>query len=54
MKKKIIETASSGATSAGAIASTPGLNFPLQKRIPPTELFGYSEYKIDKDSKKKK
>lgn len=54
-KKKINETASAGATSAGAIATNAsGFNFPLNKRLPPTNLFGYTEYDIDKETKKKK
>lgn len=47
-KKNISETASSGATSAGAIASTSsGLHFPLAKRLPPINVFP------TKDKKKK-
>lgn len=54
-KKKINETASSGATSSGAIATNAaGFNYPLHKRLPPTNLFGYKEYDIDKETKKKK
>lgn len=50
MKKKLKENASAGATSAGAVASiSTGLNYPLLKRIPPTNFFGYKEYKIKKD-----
>lgn len=53
MKKKIQENSSAGATSAGSIATvSSGLNFPLHKRIPPTNFFGYKEYKI-KDKKDK-
>ncbi|AUS02601.1 hypothetical protein NVP2275O_020 [Vibrio phage 2.275.O._10N.286.54.E11] len=41
MKKQMKESATGGGTSAGAIASVPGgFNFPLHKRIPPTNLFG--------------
>lgn len=53
MKKKVNENASSGATSAGAIASVSGgLNYPLLKRVPPTNFFGYKEVKMDKKDKK--
>lgn len=39
-KKKLDETASAGATSAGAVASvSSGLNFPLLRRMPPTNVF---------------
>lgn len=52
MKKKFNENASSGATSAGAIASvSTGLNYPLLTRLPPTNFFGYKEVKINKDKK---
>lgn len=52
MKKNIKENASSGATSSGAIASVSGgLNYPLLKRLPPSNFFGYKEYKIKKDKK---
>ena len=48
-KKKLDETASAGATSAGGIASTAGgLHFPLLKRLPPINVFPA------KDKKKKK
>lgn len=49
-EKKINENASAGATSAGGIAScSTGLNFPLLKRMPKTEIFkGYQEYKPKK------
>ncbi len=41
---RLNESASAGATSAGAIASTAnGLNFPLQKRLPPTSIFGIAD-----------
>lgn len=47
MKKKIKENASAGATSAGAVASvSTGLNYPLLRRMPPTNFFGYKEYKV--------
>lgn len=50
MKKKLKENSSVGATSAGSIASvSTGLHYPLLKRIPPTNFFGYKEYKIKKD-----
>jgi|AGFS01.1.fsa_nt_gi hypothetical protein len=54
MSKKLKENASSGATSAGAIASvSSGLHFPLMKRLPATNLFGgYTEVKMDKKEKK--
>lgn len=52
--KKINENASAGATSAGAIASVSGgLNYPLLKRLPPSNFFGYKEVKMD-DKKDKK
>lgn len=53
MSKKLKENASSGATSAGNIAScSTGLHFPLFKRIPATNLFGgYTEVKMKKDKK---
>lgn len=54
-KKKINETATAGATSSGAIATnTGGFNYPLHKRLPATNLFGYTEYDIEKETKKKK
>lgn len=38
---KINESATSGATSAGAVASVAQpLNYSLQRRLPPTTLFG--------------
>jgi hypothetical protein len=41
-KNKLKENASAGATSAGAIASvSTGLNYPLLRRMPPTNFFGY-------------
>lgn len=47
MKKKIKENASAGATSAGAVASvSTGFNYPLLRRMPPTNFFGYKEYKV--------
>lgn len=48
MSKKLKENASSGATSAGSIASvSSGLNFPLLKRLPATNIFGgYTEVKV--------
>lgn len=47
MKNKIKENASAGATSAGAVASvSTGLNYPLLRRMPPTNFFGYKEYKV--------
>lgn len=50
MKKKVNENASAGATSAGSVASvSTGLNYPLLKRMPPTNFFGYKEVKIKKD-----
>ncbi|AQW88816.1 hypothetical protein FDH34_gp291 [Serratia phage BF] len=50
--KKINENASSGATSAGGIASVSGgLNYPLISRLPPTNFFGYKEYKPKKKKK---
>ncbi len=50
MKKKVNENASGGATSAGGIASvSTGLNYPLLKRMPPTNFFGYKEVKLKKD-----
>lgn len=51
-KNKLEETASMGATSSGGIATVVGtLNYPLQKRLPPTNLFGYEE--VDQDGKPK-
>lgn len=52
--KKINENASSGATSAGAIASVPGvLNNSIIRRIPPTNIFGgYSPVNTPKTKKK--
>ena len=51
-KKKVNENASSGATSSGSIASVgSGLNYPLLKRMPPTNFFGYKEVKMKKDNK---
>lgn len=50
--KKINENASAGSTSAGNIASvSTGLNFPLLKRLPPSNFFGYKEYKIKNKGK---
>lgn len=50
MKKKVNENASAGATSAGSVASvSSGLNYPLLKRMPPTNFFGYKEVKLKKD-----
>lgn len=44
-KSKVNESASAGATSAGAIATVAnGLHYPLTKRIPPTNFFGYVEW----------
>ncbi len=41
-KTKLKENASTGATSAGAVASvSTGLNYPLLRRMPPTNFFGY-------------
>lgn len=56
MKKNVNESASSGATSSGAIASTPnGMHFSLLKRMPPTNIFGgYSPVPENKQKKKKK
>lgn len=58
-KNKVSESASAGATSAGAIASVSnGLHFPLNKRIPPANFFGYEVWDTkkakpkDKDGKK--
>lgn len=46
--KKLDETASGGATSAGAIASVSGgLNFPLLKRMPPTNVYPPKKKKKD-------
>ena len=55
-RKKINESASSGATSAGGIASVAsGVNFPLHRRIPPTNIFGgYSPVPDDNTKGKKK
>lgn len=55
MSKKLKENASTGSTSSGNIASVSGgLNFPLLKRLPATNIFGgYKEIKV-KDSKDKK
>lgn len=51
--KKLKENASAGATSAGAIASVSGgLHYPLLKRLPPSNFFGYKEVKMDKKDKK--
>ena len=54
MSKKLKENASSGATSAGSIAScSTGLHFPLLKRLPATNIFGgYKEVPM-KDKKDK-
>lgn len=54
MSKKLKENASSGATSAGNIASTStGLHFPLMRRLPKTILFGgYTEVKMGNKDKK--
>ncbi|AZU98263.1 hypothetical protein SEPL_108 [Salmonella phage SE_PL] len=54
MSKKLKENASSGATSAGSIASvSTGLHFPLMKRLPKTILFGgYTEVNMEKKDKK--
>lgn len=51
-KKNIKENASSGATSAGAIASvSTGLHYPLHRRLPPTDFFGYKVVETkDKDT----
>ena len=56
MKKKVNESATSGATSAGAVASVnTGLHFPLIKRMPPSTLFGgYEEVQTDSTKKSKK
>lgn len=52
--KKLSENASSGSTSAGSIASVPsGFNFPIITRLPPSNMFGYSEYKPKEEDKKK-
>lgn len=41
-KTKLKENASAGATSADAVASvSTGLNYPLLRRMPPTNFFGY-------------
>ncbi len=41
---KLNESASAGATSAGAIATTAtGLNFPMQRRLPTTTIFQMAE-----------
>lgn len=41
-KTKLKENASAGTTSAGAVASvSTGLNYPLLRRMPPTNFFGY-------------
>ncbi len=50
-KKQVNETASTGSTSAGAVASvSTGLNFPLLTRMPKTDIYGYSEYNPKKKS----
>ncbi|SOK58563.1 hypothetical protein [Yersinia phage fHe-Yen9-04] len=49
---KINENASAGSTSAGSIATVSGgLNYPLTSRLPPTNFFGYKEYKPKKHKK---
>lgn len=54
-KKKLSEAASSGGTSAGSIASVPsGFNFPIITRLPPSNMFGYSEYKPKEEKEDKK
>lgn len=51
-KDQLDESASMGATSSGGIATVVGtLNYPLQKRLPPTNLFGYEE--VDENGKPK-
>lgn len=50
MKKDIKENASTGATSAGSIASnTQGLHYPIITRLPKSNFFGMKEYKPKKD-----
>lgn len=48
--KKLDETASGGATSAGSIASVPGagLNYSLLSRVPKPEFKGYTVYEQPK------
>ncbi len=55
MKKKLDESATGGATSAGAVATvaTP-LNFSMQRRIGPTNLFGYTKTSAKNTRKPKK
>lgn len=50
-KKNIKENAPTASTSAGAIASvSTGLHYPLHRRLPPTNFFGYKIVDIkDKD-----
>lgn len=55
MRKKLDETATGGATSAGAVATVVApLNFSMQRRLPPTNLFGYSETSAKNVKKPKK
>lgn len=57
--KKLNESASAGATSAGAVATVAQpLNYSMQRRMPPTNLFNFSDNNasnvIKSNSKKKK
>lgn len=60
MTKRIDETSSSGATSAGSIATVVGgndkngLNYSLLTRVPKPEFKGYTEYKTKEDKKSTK
>ena len=52
-KNKLKENASAGSTSAGAIASvSTGLNYPLLRRMPPTNFFGYKVVETQKQKDK--
>lgn len=43
--KKIKESATAGATTAGGIATVnTGANFPIFSRLPKSNFFGYKEY----------
>lgn len=51
---KLNESASSGATSSGGIATVvQPLNFPLIRRLPNSNIFGYVD-EVGQDKKKKK
>lgn len=53
--KDLTESATSGSTSSGSIASVVGsLNFPLIKRMPHSDIFGYTDNKGKKKRKGKK